>query len=116
MKKMKVRIERLEKMYAVYTHVLSDTPEKDARRQIMELSKRKELLKKDCRLFGRNTYPTDKPEPHGYEYFLTIDPKVERESDIQIKEIPGGLYAVFRFQNLNKIRDAWQQLWKLRKR
>jgi DNA gyrase inhibitor GyrI len=65
-----------------------------------------------ARLFGRNTYPTDKPEPHGYEFYLTIGPDLEPEGDIEATEIPGGLYAVLRFKNLNRIGEAWEELWK----
>jgi DNA gyrase inhibitor GyrI len=57
-------------------------------------------------LFGRNTFPTDNPEPHGYEFFLTVGPDIEPERDTEIREIPGGLYAVLRFNELNKIGEA----------
>ncbi len=65
----------------------------------------------EARLFGRNTYPTDKPEPHGYEFFLTVGPDVEAEDDVDIVEIPGGLYTVLRFKDLGKIGEAWKQLF-----
>ena len=55
-------------MHAAYTHSSSNTPEEDAKKRIIEWARSKGLMKKkiDARLFGRNTYPTDKPEPHGY--------------------------------------------------
>jgi len=28
-----------------------------------------------------------------------------------MSEIPGGLYAVLGFEDLSKIREAWEQLW-----
>ncbi len=110
---MEVRLERLETMRAAYTHVLSDTPEEDAGKKIMEWAKPKGLLQKGvgARLFGRNTHPTDNPEPHGYEFFLTVGPDVEPEGDIEVREIPGGLYAVLRFKNLDNIGKAWKHLW-----
>jgi len=39
-------------------------------------AKPKGLLEKDIgtRVFGRNTYPTDNPEPHGYEFFADYQP------------------------------------------
>ena len=114
MKEMEVRIERLETMRAAYTHVLSDTPEEDSGKKIMEWAKPKGLLAKgsEARLFGRNTYPTDNPEPHGYEFFLTVGPDIKPEGDIEIEEIPGGLYAVLRFKDLNYIGEAWRYMWK----
>ena len=114
MREMEVRLERLETMRAVYTHAFSDTPEEDAGRRIIEWAKSKGLMEKSAgaRLFGRNTYPTDKPEPHGYEFYLTVDSDIKPEGDIETREIPGGLYAVLRFKNLYKIREAWEKLWK----
>jgi DNA gyrase inhibitor GyrI len=108
---MEVRIEKLGTLRAAHAYALSDTPEDDAYKKLMEWVERKGLSKKGVRLFGRNTYPTDNPEPHGYEFFLTISPDVRPEGDIDVKEVPGGLYAVLRFKNLGKIREAWQQLW-----
>jgi len=114
LKEMEVRVERLKAMRATYTHALSDTPEEDAGKKIMGWAKPKGLLEKGsrARLFGRNTYPTDNPEPHGYEFFLTVGPDIEPEGEIEIKEIPGGLYAVLRFKDLNHIGEAWSYLWK----
>jgi len=111
---MEVRLERLETMRAAYTHAFSDTPEVDAGKNIMEWAKSKGLIEKSigARLFGRNTHPTDKPEPHGYEFYMTVGPDIESKGDIEIREIPGGLYAVLRFRNLDKIGEAWKKLWK----
>lgn len=111
---MVVRLERLKAMRAAYTHAFSDTPEEDAGKRIREWAKSKGLMEKGigARLFGRNTYPTDKPEPHGYEFYLTVDRDIEPEGDIRMKDIPGGLYAVLRFKNLDKIGEAWKKLWK----
>ena len=70
MKEMEVRLESLEAMRAVCTHVLSDTPEEDAGKRIREWARSKNLIgNKDARLFGRNTHPTGKPEPHRYEFY-----------------------------------------------
>lgn len=111
---MEVRLERLKTMRAAYIHSSSNTPEEDAEKTIIEWAKSKGLMEKntDTRLFGRNTHPTDKPEPHGYELYLTVDSDIEIEGDVEMREIPEGLYAVLRFTNLNKIREAWQKLWK----
>ena len=56
--------------------------------------------------WSRNTYPTNDPEPHGYEYFLTVGLDVVVEGDVDVKEIPGGLYAVLRFTDLARIGEA----------
>lgn len=109
---MEVRLERLRAMRAAHIHVLSDASEEDAGKKILEWAERKGLFGEDVRLFGRNTYPTDDPEPHGYEFFLTVGPDIMPEGEIDIQEIPGGLYAALRFENLDKIGDAWRKLWK----
>ena len=110
---MEVRLERLETMRAANTYVLSETPEEDAWKKIEAWAKPKGLLEKGVgtRVFGRNTYPTDNPEPHGYEFFVTVGQDIEPGGDVVIKEIPGGLYAVLRFENLENMGKAWKQLW-----
>ncbi len=111
MDEIEVRLERLRTMRTAHVQVLSDVSEEDAGKKIMEWAERKGLFRKGVRLFGRNTYPTDNPEPHGYEFFLTIGPDVKPEGEIDIQEIPSGLYAVLRFMDLDKIGDAWRKLW-----
>ena len=69
---LKVRIERLETLRAAHVHVQSETPEEDAWKKMESWAKPKGLFEKGARVFGRNTYPTDNPEPHGYEFFLTV--------------------------------------------
>jgi len=108
-----VRLERLKKMHVASFHAVSDTPEEDAWKKLETWAKSKGLFKKttEARVFGRNTYPTKNPEPHGYEFLMTIEENVEAEGDVKIKEIPGGLYAVLRFTDLNNIGKAWEKLW-----
>ena len=112
MKEMKVRLERLETMNAAHTHVLCKTPEEDAKRKIIDWAKRNGVIRKETRLFGRNTWPTDNPEPHGYEFFLTITQDIKPEGEIDLKIIPGGLYAVLRFTGLQKSEEAYNMLGK----
>ena len=107
-----VRVERLEPLRAAHIHVLSDTPEDDAGKKITEWAEHNGISRREARLFGRNTYPTSNPEPHGYEFFLTVGLDKHPEGDIDIKEIPGGLYAVLKFTNLERIGEAWRKLWK----
>ncbi len=99
-------------MRAAYVCSLSATPEEDAAKKLMEWAKAKEMLgKSGMRLFGRNTYPTDKPSPHGYEFYLTIDNRAEECGGIETADVPGGLYAVLRFKSLENIGFAWKKLW-----
>lgn len=99
-------------MHAAYVCSLSDTPEKDSKKKLMEWAKTKDILRKSgMRLFGRNTYPTDKPDPHGYEFYLTIGNDLENCCGIKKADVPGGVYAVLRFKSLENIAFAWNKLW-----
>ena len=111
---MQVRLERIDPLPAVYAYAFSDSPEEDATKKLMDWTKSRGLMENNSvsRLFGRNTYPTDKSEPHGYELYLTVEGAIEAEGDIKSGAIPGGLYAVMRFKNLYRIGEAWEKLWK----
>jgi DNA gyrase inhibitor GyrI len=113
MRDMDVRIERRTTLHAIYIHALSDTPEEDAMNRIITWAEAKGLHQAQVkpRLFGRNSYPTDNPEPHGYECFLTVSSEYRPQGDFRVVEIDGGVYAVLRFTNLFNIQDAWQHLW-----
>lgn len=104
-------MERLKPMRAAHVQSQSSTPEEDAQRKILEYAKLNGLMNKpDARLFGRNFYPTDKPEPHGYEYYLTIEDEVKPSGEVEIKSIPEGLYAVLRVKGVFEISQGWKAL------
>lgn len=108
-----VKLERVKSMRAVYFHALSEAPEDDAWRKAESWAREMGLLKKDSdvRIFGRNTYPTKDPEPHGYGYFITITPNITINEDISTRIIPGGLYAVSRCEGVEQIGETWAILW-----
>lgn len=62
------------------------------------------------------TFGFDNPGPspgspnYGYEIWLVVGPDVEAEEPIEIKDIPGGKYAVTRFTGLPQIGDCWRAL------
>jgi hypothetical protein len=89
LEEMKVRLEELKPRRAAHVHVFSETPEEDANKKLMGWVEHNGAVRKDVCLFGRNTYPTDNMEPHGYE-FLTIAQDVKPEGDVDLKEITGG--------------------------
>ena len=108
-----IHIRRIESLRAAYTHSSSDTPEEDAWKKMEAWARPRGILTKEkgTRIFGRNTYPTDNPEPHGYQLFITVDQSIKPENEIKIGEIPGGTYAVLSSTNLDNIGDAWRSLW-----
>lgn len=109
-----VKLERIKVLNAICAYALSDSPEEDAKEKIMTYAKSKGLTEKTnlSRLFGRNTYPTKNPEPHGYEFYLTHEKALEPEGDLEASQIPSGLYAVLKFKNLYKIAEAWAKILK----
>jgi DNA gyrase inhibitor GyrI len=94
-KELEVRTERLANMRAAYTCCFGITPEEEAIKNLMNWAENQGLLgKSGLRMFGRNTYPTDKPDPRGYEVYLILNVENKNYPDIETAEIPGGLYAV----------------------
>jgi DNA gyrase inhibitor GyrI len=110
---MEVRLERLPAMRAAHVHAFSESPEEDAWRKMEAWAGPLGLLEEGSgtRVFGRNTYPTTEPESYGYEFFLTVGPDVEPGDGIDLREIPGGLYAVLRFEGLDNMGEAWERMW-----
>ncbi|MCW4009428.1 MAG: GyrI-like domain-containing protein [Candidatus Bathyarchaeota archaeon] len=112
LKELQVRIEKLSAMPAAYACSFGSNPEEDAAKKLMCWAETNDLIgNSGIRLFGRNTYPTDKPNPRGYEFYLTLNGKAECCGDIETAEVPEGLYAVLRFKNLENIGFAWKKLW-----
>ena len=112
--KIEVRIKRLDAMRAVFFHSLSNTPEEDAWNRAKSWAEKKGLLQvnSSTRIFGRNIYPTENPEPHGYGIYITVPPKIKEESEILVRSIPGGLYAVVKCEGLEEMSFKWPDLWK----
>ena len=77
MENSRIELLRLKPMKAAYVYSLSQNPEEDALNRIADYAKTNGLTPNRPRLFGRNIYPTDQPEPHGYEYYLTVEDYVK---------------------------------------
>jgi DNA gyrase inhibitor GyrI len=109
----KITVKKYESLRAIYTYAFTEAPEEDAWKKIQIWAGPKGLLtrEKGTRVFGRNTYPTDNPEPHGYELFITVDELIKVDGDIRLGEIPGGLYAVLMSTSLEDMVQAWPFLW-----
>mgnify|MGYP000924774862 CR=1 FL=1 len=109
-----LKIERLHSMRAVNVQAQGSNPEEEAMAKIFDYAKRQGFMDKpDVRLFGRNFYPTDQPEPHGYEYFLTTDEETEVSGEETIKVIPEGLYATMRVKGVFEIPQGWKALFSM---
>jgi hypothetical protein len=98
-------LSKLNSMVAAHLYSLNQPPEEEALNAALQYANNNGLTDKTARLFGRNIYLTDKPEPHGYEYFLTEDnPKSA------VGEVVGGLYAVIEVENLFTLTEGWRAL------
>lgn len=111
--KIKVRLKKLEDMRAAFFYSLSNTPEEDAWNKVESWAKERGFLQIDSsiRIFGRNIYPTENPEPHGYGIYITIPPNTKVESEVPVRLIPGGLYAVVKCNGVEEMSIKWPGLW-----
>ncbi len=67
------------------------------------------------RIFGfNNPSPSPGSPNYGYEFWITVGPEMEAEGEVEIKQFPGGLYAVARCRVEKRpyetIPFTWQQL------
>lgn len=106
---MEPKILRLNTMAAAHFYSLNQPPEEEALTAALQYAKNSGLSEQSSRLFGRNIYLTDQPEPHGYEYYLTVD-KTKPIGDAAVDEVASGLYAVLEVKNLFSLTEGWQTL------
>lgn len=114
MTKLEVHIERLEPMRVASVRVISQTPERDAWEK-MQIWAQSEGLFEDIEshpVFGFNN-PPPKPDSkeYGYEFWIRVPPEIKTSGPIEIKDFPGGLYAVTTCQGLPNP-QIWMSLWK----
>jgi effector-binding domain-containing protein len=87
-------------------------PEEDALKKVLEIARNNNLCDKPwVRLFGRNFYPTTKQEPHGYEYYLTMEGEIKPSREIVVRNIPDGLYATLRVKGIFEVPQGWKALF-----
>ena len=97
MKEFEAKIVRLKPMRVASAHVISTTPENDAWEKMREWAEPKGLLEdlEKHPVFGfNNPNPSPDLNEYGYEFWIRVEPDIEPEGDITIKEFEGGLYAV----------------------
>lgn len=97
MKEFEVKIARLEPIRVASACVISETPENDAWEKMRAWAEPKGLLEnlRKHPVFGfNNPNPSPDRKQYGYEFWIRVEPDMEPEGDIKIKEFEGGLYAV----------------------
>jgi effector-binding domain-containing protein len=109
-----LRIERFNAMRSINVQSQEINPEEDALKKVLEIAKNNNLSDKPwVRLFGRNFYPTTEHEPHGYEYYLTIEGEIKPSREIVVRNIPDGLYATLRVKGVSEIAQGWRALFSM---
>lgn len=94
---LKVEIVRLEPMRVVSARAVSETPERDAWEKMRAWAEPQGLLDdpENHPVFGfNNPDPSPDRNEYGYEFWIRVDPDFEPEGEVEVKEFPGGLYAV----------------------
>ena len=116
MSELEVRIEKLEPMRVASVRVVSDTPERDAWDKMRGWAEPLGLLENIEKnpVFGfNNPGPAPDRREYGYEFWIRVDPDTEPNGDIQIRDFPGGMYAVTKCALLGdpNILETWKLLW-----
>ena len=112
MSEIDVRIVKLEPMQVASAYGFGEEPEYIAWGKLLDWAKRQGIQDLSAhRFFGFNN-PTPSPGSpnYGYEQWMTVGPEVERDDEIEIKQFPGGLYAVMRSEGLQNISENWMML------
>jgi effector-binding domain-containing protein len=107
-----VRIANLEPMRVASAFGFGEQPETLAWTKILAWASAQgyEDLGKQ-RFFGfNNPSPSPGSPNYGYEQWMTGGAEVVGNDDIEIKEFPGGLYAVTRSEGLQNISENWMKL------
>jgi DNA gyrase inhibitor GyrI len=118
---LRVRIERLAPMRVASARALSETPEQDAWELLRAWAGPMGLLAdSDAHpVFGfNNPSPSPERKEYGYEFWIRIGADVAPSPAIEIREFPGGLYAVTTCPLLGDhgVVQTWKDLWNWVKR
>ena len=93
--------------------VVSESPEHDAWEQLKSWANVRGYLEdlKEHPIFGfNNPNPSPDRKEYGYEFWIRIPPDTEAEDEIEIKDFPGGLYAVTTHKGFPNP-EVWMSLW-----
>jgi len=112
-----VRIEQLPPMRVASVRAFSTAPERDAWEKLQVWAEDQGLLEDSQAhpVFGfNNPSPTRAGGPYGYEYWIRIGPEDAATGGIEVKDFPGGLYAVTTCKLFGDpsgtVMDVWKKL------
>jgi DNA gyrase inhibitor GyrI/DNA-binding HxlR family transcriptional regulator len=108
MGELEVEITRLEPMRVASFHAMSENPEEEAAKMLVDWAQPRGLLEdpEEHSVYGFNN-PDPKPGDtvRGYEFWIQVDPGFEAE-DAAVKDYSGGLFAVTRVH----VKDPWEDI------
>lgn len=113
MEHLDTRIIRLEPMTVVSALGFGPQPEILAWDKILAFARKNSLLDRPQRprFFGfNNPNPSAGSPNYGYEQWMILPPGIQPDNDLEVKDIPAGLYVVARFQGLEHITQMWMRL------
>lgn len=114
MSEITVRIVKLEPMRVASAYGFGSQPEDQAHQKMTAFLKSKGLYEdygKTLKHFGfNNPNPSPGSPNYGYEIWVTVPANITPQGDIRIVDFCGGLYAVTRFEDLDRIGQVWQDL------
>jgi len=106
-----IRIVTLKPARVAGCRAVGEHPERDAFNTLLSWAKDQGLAgRSDSRFFGfDNPGPAKNKTEYGYEVWMTVGPDVRASGKIEIKDFPGGQYAV-KQTSLPRIGDAWREI------
>lgn len=110
---LEVRTARLDPMCVASARAVSATPERDAWAILAAWAGPKGLLAdpEAHPIFGfNNPSPTAGVQEYGYEFWIRVGPDAEPDGKVEVKQFPGGLYAVTTCKGVEAIGETWMQL------
>jgi DNA gyrase inhibitor GyrI len=118
MNELEAHVETLGPMRVATFRAVSETPERDALEKLCSWAGARALLDdlESHPVFGFN-HPSPSPDrkEYGYEFWIRVDPDVAPEGEVEIKDFPGGHYAVTTCRLLGdptgSVPEVWKKLW-----
>ncbi len=108
-----VRIVTLEPLHVASALGFGTEPEMKAHATLLHWVRAQGLLDAPAapRFFGfNNPSPSAGSPEYGYELWVTVAPGVKAEPPVEIKDFPGGRYAVTRCKGVENIVETWKRL------
>jgi len=121
MKEAPIRMITLSPFRVASVYGFGAQPESEALQKLQAWAGPRGFLDRpgEHRTFGfNNPSPSPGSPNYGYEIWITVGPEVQASGDVEIKDFPGGLYAVLKWDGMGdpneSIPAAWMQLEKWR--